>query len=135
LDNQQFIGEEQKVQNYRRWLMAMVNRLTSGMKALELGVTDVYLPKSTKGGGTNPACPIRMLIHFQGSEIQRKKLDTWLEGWSLCLDEYNYLKTGCRLGGLLDVHYLSDEDIADKVGSWTKIDYIGSTAEELTPES
>ena len=40
-------------------------------------------------------------------------LDTWLDGWSLCLDEMNYLRTGFKAGGLLDIHYVSDNEITD----------------------
>ena len=46
------------------------------------------------------------------SDEQRRALELWLEGWSLCLAEMNFLRTGYRSQGLLDVHFVTDDDIA-----------------------
>ena len=43
---------------------------------------------------------------------QRRRLLTWLDGWSRCLSEVNFLRTGYRTDGLLDVHLVTDADIA-----------------------
>jgi hypothetical protein len=72
-----------------------------------------------------------MLVHFRGTEEQRKDLALWLEGWSLCLDEINYLRTGYRSGGLLDVHIVTDEDIARKTSFAVKIDAVTDAAKPL----
>ena len=37
----------------------------------------------------------------------------WLEGWSLCLSEMNYLRTGYKTEGLLDVKIVTDADFAN----------------------
>ncbi|HKL80042.1 MAG TPA: hypothetical protein VJ888_06365, partial [Mobilitalea sp.] len=74
---------------------------------------------------------IDLLIHFTGTEDQRKKLDTWLNGWSMALSELNYLKTGYKSDGLLDVHYVTDQDIADKTSYAIKIDSIFDPAYPL----
>ncbi len=37
-----------------------------------------------------------------------------MEGWSLCLSEMNYLKTGYKTKGLIDLHIVTDEDIRHK---------------------
>ena len=55
----------------------------------------------------------------------------WLEGWSLCLDEINYLRTGYRSGGLLDVHIVTDDDIAKKTSYAVKINAITDAARPL----
>ena len=55
----------------------------------------------------------------------------WLDGWSLCLDEINYLRTGYRTGGLLDVHLVTDEDIANKTSYAVKIGAVTDAARPL----
>jgi len=51
---------------------------------------------------------------FRGTQEQLRQMKLWFEGWSLCLDEMNYLRTGYRTQGLLDVQYITDEDIINK---------------------
>jgi hypothetical protein len=54
-----------------------------------------------------------------------------MEGWSLCLDELNYRRTGYRSGALLDVHVVTDEDIAKKTSYAIKIDAATDAARPL----
>ena len=42
------------------------------------------------------------------------ELKAWFEGWSLCLSELNYLKTGYKTNGLIDLHIVTDQDIIKK---------------------
>ena len=74
---------------------------------------------------------IDILIHFRGAEKQQADLMTWLEGWSLCLDEINYLKTGYRTGGLLDVHIITDEDIQNRTSYAVKIGAVTDAARKI----
>ncbi len=60
-----------------------------------------------------------------------RALETWLEGWSLCLDEMNFLRTGIRSGGLLDVHLVTDEDIAARSSYAVKIGNVTDAAWEI----
>ena len=55
----------------------------------------------------------------------------WFEGWSLSLDEMNYLRTGYRTGGLLDVHIVTDEDIEKKSSYAVKIGAVTDAARSL----
>ena len=55
----------------------------------------------------------------------------WLEGWSLCLDEMYFLRTGLRSGGLLDVHLLTDEDIAARSSYAVEIGNVTNAAWQL----
>jgi len=72
-----------------------------------------------------------MLVHFRGSDEQRKELETWLQGWGKCLAEMNYLKTGYELSTLLDVHIITDKDISDKTSYAVKIGAVTDSAREL----
>ena len=55
----------------------------------------------------------------------------WLEGWSRCLSEINFLRTGYRTEGLLDVQFITDADIAARSSYAVKIDAITDPARKL----
>src|SRR5438270_4437220 len=86
---------------------------------------------STKNATAGPASDIDILLHVQGNEEQRKELTLWLEGWSRCLAEINFLRTGYRTDGLLDVHLVSDTDIKEHSSFAVKIDAITDPARKL----
>ena len=44
----------------------------------------------------------------------------------------NYLRTGCRTDGLLDVHIVTDDDIAQRTSYATKIGAVTDPARPLT---
>jgi pyruvate, water dikinase len=62
---------------------------------------------------------------------QRAELLAWLDGWSRCLAEMNYLETGIRSDGLLDVHLVTDEDIARRTSWAAKINAVTDAARPL----
>jgi len=96
-----------------------------------LGVAGLYVFGSTKNATAGLKSDIDILVHVRGSERQREELQAWLEGWSLCLDEMNYLRTGYRTGGLLDVHIVTDEDIAQRTSFAVKIGAVTDAARPL----
>jgi len=49
----------------------------------------------------------------------------------LSLAEFNYLRTGYRSDGLLDVHIITDEDIANKTSFAAKIGAVTDPARPL----
>lgn len=70
-------------------------------------------------------------MHFQGSPEQESDLLLWLDGWSRCLSEINFLRTGYRTDGLLDVHIITDRDIEERSSFAVKIDAITDPARKL----
>ena len=122
---------ESKNDNYWFWRMQICEFLAKSMDTKKFGVINMYVFGSVKNMNAGPASDIDLLIHFRGTEIQREKLILWLEGWSLCLDYFNYLKTGYKTGGLLDIHIITDEDIARKSSFAVKIDAITDAAHKL----
>ena len=81
----------------------------------------------TAGQGSD----IDLIVHHRGTEDQRDDLLSWLKGWSSKLAAENYMRTGYKCDGLLDVHIVTDKDIAEK-GSWaTHIDSVYGKAKEL----
>ncbi len=125
------IFEDEHPESYWRWRQRMAERIALRLDPVKHGVVAVYLFGSTKNGTAGPASDIDMLIHFKGTPSQREDLVCWLEGWSLCLDEFNFLRTGYRSDGLLDVHIVTDEDIANKNSYASKISAITDAARPL----
>jgi predicted nucleotidyltransferase len=91
----------------------------------------MYVIGSTKNATAGPQSDIDLLVHFRGSKRQQQELLTWMEGWSLSLDEMNFQRTGLRTGGILDVHLITDEDIAKKTSYAVKIDAVTDAARPL----
>ena len=54
-----------------------------------------------------------------------------MEGWGRCLSELNYLRTGYRTENLLDMHLVTDEDIAARDSYAAKIGAVTDAAREL----
>ncbi len=114
-----------------RWRMRMAERIAAALDADRFGVAAMYVIGSTKNANAGPASDIDLLVHFRGDDAQRRALGVWLEGWSQCLDEVNYLRTGYRSGGLLDVHFVSDDDLASRTSYAVKIGAVTDAAHEL----
>jgi len=114
-----------------RWRLRMAERIAAQVDAARFGVVAMYLFGSAKNATAGPGSDIDILVHVRGTDAQRDELTTWLEGWSLCLDELNFLRTGVRSGGLLDVHLVTDEDIAARSSYAVKIGNVTDAAWEL----
>ncbi len=118
-----------------RWREFMVEQMAGALDRDRFGVQQFYVFGSTKNGTAGPGSDIDILVHFRGGEKEREDLDLWLDGWSRCLSEINYLRTGYRTDGLLDVHVVTDEDIARRTSFAVKIDAITDSARPLLPAS
>ncbi|MGB8953241.1 MAG: PEP/pyruvate-binding domain-containing protein [Candidatus Aminicenantales bacterium] len=121
---------KEKLENHWAWRLEMAEHIASQLDAKHFGVKAMYVIGSTKNATAGPQSDIDLLVHVQGTKTQRHELIHWLEGWSLCLDEMNFQKTGYKSGGLLDVHLITDEDIARKTGH---ADKIGSATDAARP--
>ncbi|HWR37489.1 MAG TPA: PEP/pyruvate-binding domain-containing protein [Clostridia bacterium] len=116
---------------YWRWRFRMAQRIAAQMDPDEFGVKAFYLIGSTKNATAGPASDIDLLLHFAGTPEQESRLLLWLEGWSRCLSEVNFLRTGYRTDGLLDVHLITDRDIEAKTSFAIKINAITDAARKL----
>ena len=123
--------DEKQPENYWAWRMRMAEHIASQLDPERFGVKGFYLFGSTKNATAGPGSDIDILIHFHGNEKQRGELMIWLEGWSLCLDELNYLRTGYTTKGLLDTHIVTDEDITNKTSYAIKIGAVTDPAKPL----
>jgi hypothetical protein len=102
-----------KKSDHWRWRAEMVEKIASQLDPKRFGVNSFFLVGSTQNSTAQAGSDIDLLINFSGTNSQKKDLLTWLDGWSLCLDEINFTRTGYKAGGLLDVHFVTDEDMAD----------------------
>ena len=118
-------------EDHWRWRLRMAERIASLLDAERFGVKAFYLIGSTKNATAGPGSNIDLLLHFSGNDKDKHDLLGWLEGWSLCLDEINYLRTGYRCGGLLAVHIITDEDIKSGSSYALKIDAVTDPAKEI----
>ncbi|MGI6085285.1 MAG: PEP/pyruvate-binding domain-containing protein [Acetivibrionales bacterium] len=106
-----------------RWRYRIAEQLAAKIDSKRFGVNGFYLFGSTGSGTAGPGSDLDILIHFTGNETQRNDLVNWLEGWSMCLAEINYMNTGYRIDKLLDYHIITDEDIKNKDSFAIKINH------------
>jgi len=111
-----------------RWRMRSVETIAAQMDANRFGIESLYLIGSVKNATAGPASDIDLLIHFAGTDKQLIELRAWLEGWSLSLAHQNFLRTGYRTDGLLDVHIITDEDISKRTSFAIKIGAVSDAA-------
>jgi predicted nucleotidyltransferase len=109
----------------------MAEAIAARVDSERFGVQAIYLTGSTKSGTAAPFSDIDLIVHFSGTERQREDLLAWLDGWSQCLDELNFLQTGCRQGKLLDVHIVTERDITQKTSFAAKIGASTDAARRL----
>jgi pyruvate, water dikinase len=109
----------------------MAQRIAADLDAARFGVKALYVFGSTKNASAGPGSDVDLIVHFSGSPAEQRDLELWLEGWSLCLAEMNFLRTGYRSEGLLDVHVVTDEDIARQTSFAAKIGAITDAARLL----
>jgi hypothetical protein len=96
----------------RRWRIHLAERIAAETDPERFGVKGMWLVGSSHDGTAGPGSDVDLVVHTDDDPARRESLATWLEGWSLCLGEVNYLRTGLRTKGLLDVRFISDSDIS-----------------------
>ena len=122
---------ETQTENHWMWRLRMAEHIAENIDPKHYGIEAMYIFGSTKNAIAGPASDIDLLVHFRGNDKQKKELKSWFDGWSLCLSEINYLKTGYKTDGLLDVHFITDEDIRNKNSYAIKINAVTDAARLL----
>jgi len=114
-----------------RWRMRVAERIARELDRKRYGVEAMYVIGSTKNATATAASDIDLLVHFRGSEAQKRELLSWFDGWSLSLTEINYMRTGIRTESLLDIHVVTDDDIERKSSYAVKIGAVTDAARPL----
>ena len=117
-----------------RWRMRMAQRIAADLDGDRFGVKGIYIIGSTKSGTAGPDADIDLILHVSGAQEKKRELELWLEGWSLALAEMNSQRTGCRRKSLLDIRFITDEDIARQTGIAARIGAATDPARRLTRE-
>lgn len=93
-----------------RWREEQARLIAARIDSVRYAVLAIYLGGSTGHGTAGPASDIDLYIVFRGDDAQRSELAAWLDGWSRCLAEIAYRRTGYSFEtGLLDIHWLREE--------------------------
>ncbi|MCK4903877.1 MAG: nucleotidyltransferase domain-containing protein, partial [Candidatus Marinimicrobia bacterium] len=121
----------EKSEVHWRWRQRNIEGLARQIDPNRFGVKGFYLFGSTKNATAGPSSDIDILIHFDGTKVQRKDLEIWLDGWSHSLSQMNFLRTGYETDGLLDVQIITDEDIKNKTSYAVKIGAVTDAARPL----
>jgi len=124
--------EEKRTDDHWKWRLRMAEKIAAAIEPEKFGVKGFYVFGSTKNASAGPGSDIDLLIHFEGAKEQKEKLEDWLQGWGLCLAEMNYLRTGYKSENLLDVHIITDTDIANKNSYAIKIGAVTDAARKLS---
>jgi len=103
------------------WRHRMAEQIAAELPRAEMGVAGLYLTGSTRNALAGPASDIDLLVHFRGSDEQLASLRGWLDRWSRALSRVNRRRTGQVTEGLLDIHIITDEDIARQTSYASKI--------------
>lgn len=114
-----------------RWRLRMAEQIAARLDAEAYGVKNLYIIGSVKNATAGPGSDIDLLIHDDGDECRRARFRLWLDGWSQTLAEVNFLRTGYESEGLLDLHFVTDEDIAAQTSFAAKINAITDAARAL----
>jgi len=115
-------------EDHSRWRIRMAQRIAAELDAERFGVKGIYLIGSSKNGTAGADADIDLIVHFAGTPEMMRNLQLWLEGWSLALAEMNYLRTGCRRKTLLDIRFVSGDEIEQRTGIAAKIGAITDPA-------
>jgi len=118
-------------EDHWRWRLRMAEQIAAEVDPARFGVKGIYVFGSTKNATAGPGSDIDLIVHVDADEGTRRQLETWLEGWSLCLSEMNYLRTGYRTEGLLDVKIVADADFTNQSSFASKIGAITDPARAL----
>ena len=111
-----------------RWRQRFAERIASALDPARFGVQAVYLFGSTEAGNANVGSDIDLIVVRDGDARQRRDLEMWLEGWSLCLAEISFQLYGVPSYGLLDVKYMDPEVAEHEIPSFCR---AGKTLQEL----
>jgi pyruvate,water dikinase len=119
------------LEDHSWWRHRMAERIAAEADPARFGIRGIWLTGSVRNGLAGPGSDIDLIVHVAGEGGPSDELKTWLEGWSQCLAETNFLRTGIRTGGLLDAHYVTDDDVHRRSGYAVKIGAVPDAARQL----
>ena len=95
-----------------QWRLRRAREMAAALSPGECGVQALYVIGSTKNVTAGPESDLDLVVHFRGTAADGEALRAWLAGWDRRLVAENEARTGRRCDSILDVHVVTDEDIA-----------------------
>ncbi len=115
-----------------KWRFRLAKKIAEKTDMDKFGIKAIYLIGSSKNATAGPASDMDFLVHFDGDGQKKELIKCWFDGWSHCLAEMNFLKTGYMVKeGLVDLHLLTDEDIEKKTSYAVLINSVNDRARPL----
>ena len=114
-----------------QWRLRAAEQMASSIEPGQYGVKAVYVFGSTKNATAGPESDIDLLIHFEGTNDNKRELMAWLDAWNASLGYMNYLRTGKRTAYLLDIHLITDDDIRNQSSWASKIGAVTDPARRI----
>jgi predicted nucleotidyltransferase len=114
-----------------RWRYRCAEDIAVRCVAECFGVGAVYLIGSVKNATAGPMSDIDLVIHFRGSAGQRENLASWLKERDAELSRINSVRTGCLTESMLDLHFITDEEIKNRTGFAVHIGAVSDAAKLL----
>lgn len=114
------------------WRMRMVEAIANDLDTERFGVKNLYVFGSSVDESARPNSDIDVILHFNGSHEQKKDLMSWLEGWSQCLQQVNFEKTGYIVENMLDVKFITSFDIQNNTALVRKMNSVQDFAKKLS---
>gem|GEM_PF-1542796 len=115
-----------KGNEHSSWRLYMAQKIIEKLNSTDYSIDRLFIGGSTVRSTADAKSDIDLLIDFRGDEKQKDELLLLLEGWSLCLAEVNFQKTGIKIDGMLDVHFV-DEKFVNSNGEKFLGSYLGKT--------
>lgn len=116
---------------HSEWRMNMSKLIANKLEFEKFGVKAFYIIGSTKNMTCGPASDIDILIHYNGDLRNKEYLNLWFDGWSLCLAELNYIRTGYHVGRIIDLHLVTDEEVKNRENFAYRIGSINDPAKKI----
>ncbi|HAQ60874.1 TPA: pyruvate, phosphate dikinase [Candidatus Delongbacteria bacterium] len=114
-----------------KWRLNYAQEIALALDPEKFGVKEFYIFGSVKNATAGPLSDIDIIIHFSGTENQKRDLINWLDGWDRCLTRVNFYNTGHKTDKILDIHFITDSDILKKTSYALKIGALTDAARPL----
>jgi len=114
-----------------KWRLNYAQEIALALDPERFGVKEFYIFGSVKNATAGPLSDIDIIIHFSGTENQKRELINWLDGWDRCLTRVNFYNTGHKTDKILDIHFITDSDILKKTSYALKIGALTDAARPL----
>lgn len=110
--NQYDFGMKQKT-DATKIRMEIAQKIASQIDSKKLGIKSVYLFGTVFYQNAGANSDIDLLVHYDGKEEHRKEMEIWFDAWNLSMTEMLFNQTGVRIEKLLDVFYVSNQDLKE----------------------